>query len=216
MGTARIIRHIGFCIFAVVTTLALCRLVDSKHLMQGISISTAYVSLLYFAGALLIGPIYLLLSRKMPISIYLRRDLGIWSGILAIIHTITGLQVHLKGKFLYYFIFPEDKPHIIPLRHDLFGLTNYLGLACTLLMVILLALSNNRSIRLLGAAKWKKWQRSTYYLAAAIPIHGLVYQILEKRMGLYTLSMLVIILVCAGFQMSGFFRYRSKIPGFNT
>jgi sulfoxide reductase heme-binding subunit YedZ len=212
MGTARIIRHIGFCIFAVVTTLALCRLVDSKHLMQGISISTAYVSLLYFAGALLIGPIYLLLSRKTPISIYLRRDLGIWSAILAVIHTIVGLQVHLGGNFINYFIYPADKPHIIPVRYDPFGLTNYLGLVCTIIMIVLLILSNNRALGILGAVKWKRWQRSTYFLLAAIPIHGLVYQILEKRTGLYTMSMLAIIMICTGFQISGIFKYRNKIP----
>lgn len=210
MDTTRKVRHFCFFIVAVLFTFLLYLLIEKKLVAQRISISTAYTSLLFFAIALSIGPVNLLLSRINPLSINLRRDLGIWSAIMAIIHTVAGLQVHLGGNFLNYFIYPPTKPHIVPVRYDPFGLTNHLGLVCTLIMILLLFLSNNRSIKILGPGRWKKWQRSSYILAVAMPLHGLIYQILEKRIGIYTLLMFTIILTAAVFQISGILQYRKK------
>lgn len=176
--------------------------------MQALSIGTAYTSLIYFAVTLSIGPANLIRSRRNPLSSLLRRDLGIWSGILALAHTITGLQVHFKGRLIQYFIYPPDESHVLPFRTDPFGLTNYIGLISALIMIALLCLSNNRSIRIMGASSWKKWQRLTYFLVLAIPIHGLVYQLLEKRIGIYTVLLLATTLVVIAMQTSGFIQRR--------
>lgn len=181
--------------------------VPEKSLMQSLSIGTAYMSMLYFAAALSIGPLNLIRSRRNPVSSFLRRDLGIWAGLLALAHTFFGLQAHLEGQFIYYFIYPPNESHLIPVRYDPFGLTNYLGLVCALIMLGLLFLSNNRALRMLGASSWKKWQRLTYFLALAMPLHGLVYQLLEKRIGLYTVVLLAITLTIFAFQFAGYKKF---------
>ena len=139
MELSRAKRHLHFCIFAISATIAISFLILVNSITKSVSISTAYISMLFFVAALCIGPMNLILSRANPVSVYLRRDLGIWSAVLAIIHTVAGLQVHFGGKMWRYFLYPSDKPHIIPVRYDPFGLTNHLGLACTLIMIILSA-----------------------------------------------------------------------------
>ena len=208
MDYRRWARHLLLFTVAFTLVYAFCRLLSDKPLMQALSIGTAYTSLLYFAVTLSIGPVNLIRSRRNPLSSLLRRDLGIWSGILALAHTITGLQVHFKGRLIQYFIYPPDESHVLPFRTDPFGLTNYIGLISALIMIALLCLSNNRSIRIMGASSWKKWQRLTYFLVLAIPIHGLVYQLLEKRIGIYTVLLLATTLVVIAMQTSGFIQRR--------
>lgn len=208
MNFRRWARHLLLFTVAFILIYAFCQLLPDKPLMQALSIGTAYTSLLYFAVTLSIGPVNLIRSRRNPLSSLLRRDLGIWSGILALAHTITGLQVHFKGRLIQYFIYPPDESHVLPFRTDPFGLTNYIGLISALIMIALLCLSNNRSIRIMGASSWKKWQRLTYFLVLAIPIHGLVYQLLEKRIGIYTVLLLATTLVVIAMQTSGFIQRR--------
>jgi len=208
MNFRRWARHLLLFTVAFILIYAFCRLLSDKPLMQALSIGTAYTSLLYFAVTLSIGPVNLIRSRRNPLSSLLRRDLGIWSGILALAHTITGLQVHFKGRLIQYFIYPPDELHVLPFRTDPFGLTNYIGLISALIMIALLCLSNNRSIRIMGVSSWKKWQRLTYFLVLAIPIHGLVYQLLEKRIGIYTVLLLATTLVVIAMQTSGFIQRR--------
>lgn len=208
MNFRRCARHLLLFTVALILIYAFCQLLPDKPLMQALSIGTAYTSLLYFAVTLSIGPVNLIRSRRNPLSSLLRRDLGIWSGILALAHTITGLQVHFKGRLIQYFIYPPDESHVLPFRTDPFGLTNYIGLISALIMIALLCLSNNRSIRIMGASSWKKWQRLTYFLVLAIPIHGLVYQLLEKRIGIYTVLLLATTLVVIAMQTSGFIQRR--------
>ena len=208
MGFMRWARHLLLFTVAFALVYAFCQRLPDKPLMQALSIGTAYTSLLYFAVTLSIGPVNLIRSRRNPLSSLLRRDLGIWSGILALAHTITGLQVHFKGRLIQYFIYPPDESHVLPFRTDPFGLTNYIGLISALIMIALLCLSNNRSIRIMGASSWKKWQRLTYFLVLAIPIHGLVYQLLEKRIGIYTVLLLATTLVVIAMQTSGFIQRR--------
>ncbi|AXS82104.1 hypothetical protein D0851_03050 [Marinobacter sp. Arc7-DN-1] len=208
MNFRRCARHLLLFTVALILIYAFCQLLPDKPLMQALSIGTAYTSLLYFAVTLSIGPANLIRSRRNPLSSLLRRDLGIWSGILALAHTITGLQVHFKGRLIQYFIYPPDESHVLPFRTDPFGLTNYIGLISALIMIALLCLSNNRSIRIMGASSWKKWQRLTYFLVLAIPIHGLVYQLLEKRIGIYTVLLLATTLIVIAVQASGFIQHR--------
>lgn len=208
MNFRRCARHLLLFTVAFILIYAFCQLLSDKPLMQALSIGTAYTSLIYFAVTLSIGPANLIRSRRNPLSSLLRRDLGIWSGILALAHTITGLQVHFKGRLIQYFIYPPDESHVLPFRTDPFGLTNYIGLISALIMIALLCLSNNRSIRIMGASSWKKWQRLTYFLVLAIPIHGLVYQLLEKRIGIYTVLLLATTLVVIAMQTSGFIQRR--------
>ena len=54
--------------------------------------------MVFFAVSLCLGPWNVLRGRPNPTSFHLRRDVGIWAGILANVHTAIGLRVHLRGR----------------------------------------------------------------------------------------------------------------------
>src|SRR5450759_4487392 len=60
--------------------------------------ATGYISIIILSISLIIGSVNLLLKIKNPISTYLRRDISVIGGILALIHSIAGLFVHLRGN----------------------------------------------------------------------------------------------------------------------
>jgi len=91
------------------------------------SIATAYVALGLFIITIAFGPYVALRGRRYPVSTDIRRDFGIWSALVAILHVIVGLQVHLRGKMWEYFVHPI-KGVLLP-RIDPFGAANYTGLA---------------------------------------------------------------------------------------
>ena len=147
------------------------------------SVAAAYTALTLLALALAIGPLAVLRRQPRPVSSDLRRDLGIWSALVSLGHVVIGLQVHHQGLWWLYFFkeTPSSLLSLFSLRRDLFGLANYLGLAATVLVVVLLALSNDRSLRWFGAIRWKAWQRLSYYLGALVVVHGAAYQLLERQ-----------------------------------
>jgi sulfoxide reductase heme-binding subunit YedZ len=75
-----------------------------------------------------------------------------------------------------YFVDPRHK-----LRHDAFGVGNYTGLVAAVLFALLLALSNDISLRKLGSTRWKSLQRWVYAAIALTAVHAVLYQRIEKR-----------------------------------
>lgn len=127
------------------------------------------------AVTLLIGPWNWLRGKSNPVSSDLRRDVGIWAGILALVHTVVGQCVHLRGRpWLYYIYGPTEHHH--GLRHDAFGFANYTGALSALVVVALLATSNDYSLRRLGTREWKSLQRWNYAVFALAGAHALLYQ----------------------------------------
>lgn len=206
----RSLRHIVLALVSALVIYLLFGSLDSKDVLFKLSMATAYVSLLWLVVSLGIGPWNLLRRRPNPISSYLRRDFGIWAGIIAVIHVVVGLQVHMGGRIWVYFFYPE--PHTIPLRHDLFGLTNYAGLAATLILLLLLTISNNRSLRAVGATRWKSLQRWNYAVAILTVLHGIVYQWLEKRQIGFVLLYGAIVLAGVLIQFIGYREFLESRP----
>ncbi len=139
---------------------------------------TAYAGLGFLVWLLLLGPWYLLRRRPNPVSSDLRRDVSIWAGILAVVHTGVGLTVHLRGRMWMYFF---KKLHPLHIQNNAFGAANYTGLVAALLFVMLLAISNDVSLRSMGTRRWKSWQRWAYAAAALTVIHGVIFQGVESR-----------------------------------
>lgn len=167
-------------------------LLPGRSLAFRLSMASAYVGLALLSASLVIGPWHLLRGRPNPVSSDLRRDLGIWAGLLGLVHTVVGLQVHMRGQFSLYFLFPPEAETFTRLRYDLFGMANYVGAGATALLVMLLALSNDASLRWLGAKRWKYLQRGNYVLLLLVLLHALGYQVVEKRAVLWVLGVLVL------------------------
>ncbi len=173
---------------------------DVKYLW---SMATGYVSIILLAVTLLIGPVNIYVKRLNPVSTDLRRDVGIWCGITGLAHVVIGIQVHMGNIWLYFFkaVQGEDS---YKLRNDLFGFSNYAGIVAGLLLVVLLLLSNDVSLKWLKSKRWKSIQRWNYILFGMILVHGIMYQIIEKRIAVIIILFSLIMLLPIIGQLVGF------------
>jgi methionine sulfoxide reductase heme-binding subunit len=203
--TRRLGRNVGIVAVALAVHLAVMREIASPdwgQLTYRLSMATGYASVVLIAWAMLIGPWRVRRGRPAPASTDLRRDVGIWGAIFGLAHVVTGLQVHFGGKFWKYFLYP-DADHRIPVRHDLFGFANWTGLAAALVLVLLLAISNDASLRTLGTKRWKSWQRWTYWAAALTVAHALAYQIETRHLGRWIAAVVFVTVVVGAMQLDG-------------
>ena len=171
--------HLPLLCICVIAAFAVYRVLPAGGALFRMSMATAYVALGLLVATLAIGALNILRGRRNPVSIDLRRDIGIWCALVTLAHVAIGLQVHMAGMLLYFFHAPGGGR--TTLRLDLFGLANHAGLIAALLITLLLALSNDLSLRRLGVRRWKFWQRSNYAAAGLILLHGIAYMYIEKR-----------------------------------
>lgn len=175
-----------------------------------ISFATAYPALILLAATLLIGPWNTLRKQKTPISSDLRRDIGIWAGILGLVHAVVGQCVHLRGRPWLYYVYEYRKNGPSGLRHDLFGFNNFAGLAATLVLVMLVATSNDWSLRRLGTPKWKQLQRWNYVCFVLTGAHAIGYQWMEKQKSPFVITAVACLVLTVSLQSAGFVQIRSK------
>jgi sulfoxide reductase heme-binding subunit YedZ len=170
------------------------------------TVATAYVATALLVLTLLIGPANLLLRRRNPVSSYLRRDVGAWTAIFSVVHVIYGLQVHDKlSGFPNYFVAADGTP-----LSNSFGLANWTGLAATVVVVGLLALSSNAALRKLKARNWKRLQRLNYTLFALVVVHAFFYGALVRTNSPYTLLLLGTVIAVSVGQALGVTLYRRR------
>ena len=130
---------------------------------------------------------------------------------MALAHVVFGLQGHVGGKFWYYFIAPPNASYNFPLRIDIFGITSYLGLGATLLLILLLlALSNNWSIRRFGAQRWKALQRLSYAAIVLTLLHNIIFLVVWKRELIFVAMFALVTLGILIFQTLGYRRHVRK------
>ena len=169
------------------------------------SFATAYAALALLTVTLLIGPWNLLMRKPNPVSSDLRRDIGIWAGLLGILHAGVGQFVHLRGRpWLYYVYGPTE--HHRGMRHDLFGLANYTGLVGTLILIVLLASSNDLSLRRFGTRGWKQLQRWNYAAFALVAVHSFAFQGVETQKMQWVVTVAASVLVALALQIAGVVR----------
>jgi sulfoxide reductase heme-binding subunit YedZ len=202
----RTIQHITIGSTTLACTVVFWELfADRRDFISRLSIATAYPALFLTAAALVLGPWNVLAGRANPLSFDLRRDFGIWAGIMALLHTVVGLNVHLRGRMWLYFV--NERHHV---RHDLFGFGNDTGLLAALLFLLLLAISSDRSLRSLGARAWKSLQRWTYAAVALTAAHAIAYQHIEQRKVSYEVLLGAAVVAVMSFQIAGWNRSKAR------
>lgn len=183
---------------------------QNRLLIARLTTATGYVALGLLGLTLLIGPGNLLLRRRTPISSYLARDVGMWATIVSVIHVIAGFFVHgppapLVKRILFYFFAPDGRP-----LTDSFGWGNWTGLAATLIVVGLLAISSDAALRKLKAKWWKNLQRLNYALFALVIAHAIFYGALLRITSISTILLgMIVSLVFIG-QMVGVWLWRRR------
>jgi sulfoxide reductase heme-binding subunit YedZ len=189
---------------------AIYALLPPADVRHRISFASAYVTIVYLVVSFALGPYRLWQKLPNPISFDLRRDVGIWVGVLALLHTIVGLTVHLRGRMWMYFLKALHPPRI---QLSLFGFANYIGAVATIVFVILLVISNDLSLRKLGTSRWKSIQRCSYIAAGLTVIHGFAYQFVEKRQVGWILLLIGSVVAALGIQAAGFVIVRRGVSG---
>jgi sulfoxide reductase heme-binding subunit YedZ len=182
--------------------------IQDRFTKARLTTATGYVATGLLALTLVIGPANLLLRRRNPVSSYLRRDVGAWTAVFSVVHVILGLQVHGSGQisgFLGYF-FASDGT----LQLNSFGLGNWTGLAATLIVLGLLAISSDLALRKLKAGRWKWLQRLNYALFALVVAHAFFYGALLRLTSPFTLLLgLSVIAVFVG-QAAGVWLWKRR------
>jgi sulfoxide reductase heme-binding subunit YedZ len=177
----------------------------SRTALSQFTVASGYLALLFLALTLLIGPANLLLRRRNPISTYLTRDVGIWVAIATVAHVIPGLRVHSAvAGFLDYFV-ADGRP-----LTNSFGLGNWTGLAAVVIVVGLLAISTDRSLRELKARRWKDLQRLNYLLFALVVLHVFCYGALLRMTSPFTLLFVFSVIAVLAGQLVGVWLYRRR------
>lgn len=206
----RLWRHhlpLGFASAAAAGLLYASR--DYADVLMRLSFSTAWPALVLLTLTLLIGPWRVLNGKTTALSLDLRRDVGIWAGILGLLHTGIGQCVHLRGRPWLYYVYEKTQEHLVPLRHDIFGLSNFSGLFAALILLAALATSNDASLRAMGNQSWKKLQRWNYACFALAGLHTFGYLIgIESLKPLFIITAILCVIVASLLQWHG---YRRRI-----
>ncbi|HEY1213790.1 MAG TPA: hypothetical protein VGE93_09195 [Bryobacteraceae bacterium] len=212
--TRRLLRHhlpIGFISLASGYLLYATR--SYPDVLTRLSFSSAYPALFLLATTLLIGPLKILAGNRLAVSMDFRRDIGIWAGIVGLFHLAVGQCVHLRGRpWLYYIYENWQQKHFQPIRHDLFGLANYTGLIAALILLALLATSNDASLRKLSTPGWKQLQRWNYGCFVLTAVHTFVYQKgIENQPLPFLATAIIAVGITLALQLSGVFYRRRRL-----
>jgi sulfoxide reductase heme-binding subunit YedZ len=202
--------HLPLAVASAACFLLVFALVKGKYLPFRLSMATAYTGVLLLAVTLLLGVLKVLRGEISPVSTDWRRDVGIWAAMFGLAHLVIGLQVHAPGRMRTYFVYPAEQAGWFPLRLDSFGWANHLGLLAGLLLVLLLLLSNDWSLTRLGARRWKGLQRWNYAVFGLVLAHGVLYQVLEKRIAGWVITFAVLSVLVIVLQVAGFRRRRTQ------
>lgn len=128
-------------------------------------------SLILLYVTLILGPV----SRFLPsIGMLLpyRRELGIWFGIFAIVHTIIIFDGWAQWDVLQFmgYQFVPELGRMVRLESG-FGMANLLGLLAVLLTLPLMATSADWATRRLGGASWKFLHYLAYTIFYLVVLH---------------------------------------------
>ncbi len=195
------IHFLSMTVISLISTFIFYELWDTKSVIPFITYASGYIGVFLLAFSLLLGPLNIMLKRRNPLSTYLRRDMGIFGGILALVHSVIGLFMHFTGKPWLYFV--EEAGQGYAIRFGVFGMANYTGLLGALIIILLLAISNDYSLRKMKAAKWKNLQRSTYLMFVLAILHSIFYRINADKEELIMYLYLPLFIVVLIFQMTG-------------
>jgi methionine sulfoxide reductase heme-binding subunit len=174
--------------------------------IERLSFASAYPALMLISATLMIGPLKLVSGKRLPVSIDLRRDIGIWAGMTGVFHAVVGQCVHLRWRPWLYYVFENwRKEHSVPIRYDPFGIANYAGLLAAFILLLLLATSNDASLRKFKTAGWKRLQRWNYACFPLTAIHTFLYQTGIERQALpFVITAIAVVILALLCQYQGY------------
>jgi len=174
-----------------------------------LTLACGYVSLILIVYSLLIGPVKLLQRSRNPVNLNLRRDVGIWAGINGVIHVICVLLTRTRGDIVYLFLRPKAQGIGYDLLLTPQGISNNVGLVATFILVLLLVISNDISLKYFKGKRWKLLQRFNYGLVVLAFIHTILYQRFGNRARAFVVVTLILAVATLVIQAAGIFLYNA-------
>lgn len=137
-------------------------------------------SLILLVVALVLGPLATLWPKRFGRWLPYRRELGVWFGLLALLHTILVLNGWARWdvqRFFGYDFVPQ-LGRMARLEPG-FGLSNLVGLVAMLITLVLMATSTDWAVRRLGGRAWKFLQLSSYTVFYLVALHTVYFLFLH-------------------------------------
>ncbi len=154
---------------------------ESSTALDRLSIVSAYLFLLSISFVLLMGPWHALRTGRATTNNLLRRDVAIWSAIAGLVHLVAGAMQSMTPVYLERFVRHADNLLATDIREPVFLWSTVIGFVVGALLILLLALSNNRSMVVVGQPWWKRLHRASYFVFGLTVLHGFGFQLLESR-----------------------------------
>lgn len=166
----RALRHyLPLAVCTVVSLSGGVALLTPPSLTVRLTIASAYLALVLLVATLLVSPLTIMWGRRTSPSSDLRRDLGIWAGGVSLAHVGLGLWARF-GQSAY-------DTNGLAASLIVLGATLF-GVAAGELIIVLLALSNDMTLRHLGLPRWKRLQRLARWLPALVSAHSVFWLVL--------------------------------------
>lgn len=180
--------------------------ITNEAIIDQLSIATAYICLLLITVALSIGPLRVLRLGMVSINIYLRRDVGIWAAVAGLAHCVIATKLAMTSEYTNTYVDVSTGSLSENARAELFLWGSVAAFVIAVLLLILLSVSNQRAMKLLGVRWWKRLQRLAYLALVLTILHGLAFQLIESRslilIGVLLIALLqVVILQGIGFAL---------------
>lgn len=168
-GTAK--RHIVVIITAAIFVYAFSIVHDQWSPMHRWNRAFGDAALVLLAFTMTLGAAHRLFRPAAKLLPW-RRELGIYSVLMACIHTTIIFDGWIEWNFVRLFGFemhPTDLEYVM--LQQGFGLANAIGLLAVGIGLILFLTSSDRAVRLLGAASWKTVQMLAIVLWTLAVVH---------------------------------------------
>jgi len=168
-----------------------------------LSIVSAYICLLLLGAALLIGPVNVLRTGRLPGNSYVRRDTGIWAAMTGLLHFYLANVLSMTYEYLGIYVENPVLPPSSAVRSSLYTWGTIFGYVIAVLFIVLLVLSSDWMMRKVGMKWWKRIQRVSYLGFILTCIHAFAFQVLETRSLFWVLVVLVITMIIIAGQCMG-------------
>jgi sulfoxide reductase heme-binding subunit YedZ len=151
------------------------------QVLDRLSITSAYLFLALLCAGLSVGPLRALKSGRPTLNSHLRRDIGIWAALAGLLHLYLAMVASMTPEYMALFVDIANPAPSAAVRRELYSWSVIAGLVVGVLLLVLLTLSNDKSLRLLGSRWWKRLHRSSYIAFVLTVLHGFAFQVLESR-----------------------------------
>jgi DMSO/TMAO reductase YedYZ heme-binding membrane subunit len=149
--------------------------------LDHLSIASAWLCVGFMAAALLFGPYLRATADRRVVNNYVRRDIGMWSALAGLVHFVVAIDVSMSPAYLSVYVQVLDTAISLEWRDRLFAWGSIVGTLAGVLLVILLAISNDKLLGRLGQKNWKRVQGLAYPAFLLTAVHGFAFQLLESR-----------------------------------